>query len=317
MSRNSKIFAARGGFMSDTFRQYGLAGCARKLLAAIKMSIPIMALGRRTTSGVGAYFDLITDDARMFYGDSFHFGYFKNEDDSFSQALDNHTDIVAEMAELGPSTRVLDIGCGICAPAVRIAKRHNCLITGINISAEQVKQAGEMVANEGLSDRITVKKGNALELDFADNSFDSILCLEVAGDICVKAEQKHELVRGLFRVLAPGGHVGFSDLVFTGRPTRDEEKVMRTILYHDGHELITDWPKIFSEVGFRIKKSMDIIKETMKTWQHSCNVYEKRAPEVEERYGKRIAELTMKHLGRMPEILSKYGSFIVMSAQKL
>ncbi len=317
MGRDSKIFAARGGFILDTFRQDGLAGCARKLLAAIKMSVPLMALGRRTTSGVGAYFDLITDDARMFYGDSFHFGYFKNEDDSFSQALDNHTDVVAEMAELGPEKRVLDVGCGICAPAVRIARRHDCLITGINISAEQVKQAREMVASEGLTDRITVERGNALDLDFADNSFDSILCLEVAGDICVKAEQKYELVRELFRVLAPGGHVGFSDLVFTGRPTRDEEKVMRTILYHDGHELITDWPKIFSEVGFKIKKSMDIIKETMKTWQYSCSVYEKRAQEVEKRYGKRIADLTTNYVRRMPEILSKYGSFIVMSAQKL
>ena len=305
-----------GGFLSETYRTSGFGGCLRKIFAAIKMQLPLMALGRRTNASVGAYFDLITDDARMFYGDSFHFGYFKNGDEDFAQALENHTDLVAEMAALDDAARVVDVGCGICAPAIRIAGKHGCHITGVNISAEQVRQGRDLVARHHLADRISVVEGNALKLPFDDASFDAALCIEVAGDICVTSDQKHALAAGLHRVLKAGGRVGFSDLVFKGRPTRAEERAMRTILYHDGAELITDWPSIFEQQGFTVTRRMDIIEQTAATWRHSLAVYEGRAAEVEQRYGKSIARRTMEHLREIPEILAKYGSFVVMSAEK-
>ena len=59
-----------------TWRGAGLAGCARKVRAAAWMGLPLLTAGRRTTKSVGAYFDLITDEGRLFYGDSLHLGYF-------------------------------------------------------------------------------------------------------------------------------------------------------------------------------------------------------------------------------------------------
>ena len=316
MTHKREILAARGGFPADTYRTGGLGVCARKIASAIKMYLPLMTIKRRTNSSVGAYFDLITDDARMFYGDNFHFGYFRTGAESFEEALNNHTDIVCEVAGIENAKNVLDLGCGICAPAIRIAKKHNCRITGLNISKEQVRQGKALVASHNLSDKIGVIQGNALALDFADCSFDTVLCIEVAGDICVKKEQKDKLAKEIFRVLKPGGSAGFSDLVFTGRPSEEEEKAMRTILYHDGAELITDWPGIFEHNGFVIKKKKDIINDTMKTWDHSLAIYESRSDEVEQRYGKRIANNTMDYLRILPDVMRKYGSFVVMSAQK-
>jgi len=314
MIRRKQILAASGGFLTETWRESGLAGCARTILAAIRMHLPVITLGRRTNASVGAYFDLITRDARMFYGDSFHFGYFRRGDETFEEALNNHTDIVADMARLDRAQRVLDIGCGICAPAIRIANRHNCHITGINISAEQVRQGRGLVAHHGLADRISVVEGSALDLPFEDASFDSVLCIEVAGDICVKDAQKSCLMEEIRRVLKPGGTVGFSDLVFRAAPARDEERAMRAILYHDGAELITDWPGLFTAHGFEVSRCEDIIGQTMKTWDHSLAVYEERAEEVERRYGRSIARRTMAHLRMLPAIMEKYGSFVVMSA---
>ena len=316
MLRKKKILITSGGFLTDTYRESGVLGCVRKISAALKMYLPVLIMGRRTNKSVGAYFDLMTDDARMFYSDSFHFGYFKTGQENFAEALDNHTDLVVDMANIKSGQHVLDVGCGICAPAIRIAARHNCRITGVNISAEQVKQGRELVENHGLTDRITVMKGNALKPPFNASMFDSALCIEVAGDICVTSNQKFQLADELFRVLKPGGRVGFSDLVFTGRPTREEERVMRAILYHDGAELVTDWPHIFEQSGFSVTRRMDIIEQTMKTWHHSLMIYEKNAAEVERRYGKAIAKRTMGYLRHIPEILHKYGSFIVMSAEK-
>src|SRR5207253_10873291 len=104
-----------------TWRDGGPVGSARKLSAAIRMALPLLVRGRRTAAGVAAYFDLITDEGRLFYGDSFHFGYFRSGAESLPEALDAHTDLVAEMARLGSGQRILDVGCGIAAPALRIA----------------------------------------------------------------------------------------------------------------------------------------------------------------------------------------------------
>ena len=85
------------------------------------MSLPRLVRGRRTARSVGAYFDLITDDGRLFYGDSFHFGYFPNGQQTLAEGLDAHTDLVAALARVGSAKTVLDVGCGLAAPALRIA----------------------------------------------------------------------------------------------------------------------------------------------------------------------------------------------------
>jgi cyclopropane fatty-acyl-phospholipid synthase-like methyltransferase len=318
MKNDGNILSAKGGFLIQTFRASGLMGCLRKLLCALKMSLPLIFFKHRTNDSVAAYFDLITDDARLFYDDNFHFGFFHQGATTLKGGLDTHTDMVATMAELEGAKRVLDIGCGIGAPAIRIARQYQGEhhITGINISHEQVKQGKALIAEHQLCDRIHIQHGNALKLDFADNSFDSILCLEVAGDICVNEEQKKTLLQEMFRVLKPGGHVGFSDLVFTRAPTVAEDAIMKTILYHKGSELVTDWSSHFKQSGFHIKTCVDMILHTAETWVHSLKIYQDRLREVEQRYGKKIAKHTMNALKFIPGIMAKYGVFIVLSAQK-
>ena len=50
-----------------TWRDGGPVGSARKLSAAIRMALPVLLSRRRTAAGVAAYFDLITDDARLLW----------------------------------------------------------------------------------------------------------------------------------------------------------------------------------------------------------------------------------------------------------
>jgi len=91
---------------------------------------------------------------------------------------------------------------------------------------------------------------------------------------------------------------------------------MRAILYHEGRELITNWPALFRNGGFVVRSSADMMEHTHPTWEHSLAVYKKRREEVEHRYGRRIAKVTMKQMHRIPEILKTYGSFVVMSLEK-
>lgn len=299
-----------------TWREAGLASCVRKLRAGVWMGLPVLVAGRRTAESVGAYFDLITDDGRLFYGDSFHLGYFPRGDESLSEALDAHTDLVAGLARVKAAGRVLDVGCGIAAPALRIAHRYDCRVTGVNISREQVRQGRELIAARGLSGRVVIQRGDARALEFPDGSFDAIVCLEAAGDICVTEPDKDRLVNELFRVLRPGGHVGFSDLVLRTRPLPAEDRALRAVLYHAGAELVTDWPAIFARHGFRVVECRDIITATLPTWEHARAVYERRDGEVTRRYGRRLADRILAQLELIPSILAARGSFPVLCAQK-
>jgi len=300
----------------ETIRKSGIRAGARKILSAMKMLYSPLVFGKRTNEGVGSYFDLITDEGRLFYGDSFHFGYFNNGTETLEEALGAHTDLVFEMARLQSSTKVLDIGCGIGAPAIRLVGQYEAHVTGVNISQEQVRQGRALVEQKGLSGRIDIQNGNALELQFDKNSFDSILCLEVAGDICVSEKQKGDFAQEVYRVLKSGGSVGFSDLIFTSLPTAAEDKTLKTVLYHEGKELISDWPEIFRNAGFLIEDEREIIKETMKTWFHTLKVYEDNLAVVNKRYGKNRAAKTMEQLRQIPDILEKYAAFPVLSLWK-
>ena len=305
-----------GRALTTIWREGGARDCARKLSAAVRMGVPLLILRRRTGAGVGAYFDLVTDDSRRFYGDNFHFGYFPSGSETLAEAHDAHTDLVAALAELGEGQRVLDIGCGLGAPGVRMARRHGCEVTGINISREQVRQGREMIAEQGMADRVQIEHGDARSLPFSDGSFDAIVCVEVAGDICVTEADKQTLLREMFRVLRPGGLVGFSDLALHSPPSRADRRVLRSVFYDNGSNLVADWPAVFSQRGFTVRHQRCILEQTMPTWEHVRRIYSGRDSELAQRYGPAIARRTCAQIERLPEILNRLGTFPVLAARK-
>ena len=76
---------------------------------------------------------------------------------------------------LRPGMKVLDLGCGVGAPAREIAKFIGCQIVGISINQRQLDLAVEMTAQDGLSHLCTFVKGDFLKLEesFALESFDA------------------------------------------------------------------------------------------------------------------------------------------------
>lgn len=271
---------------------------------------------RRSARGVGAYFDLITDDGRLFYGDSFHFGYFAQGTETLVEALDAHTDLVGELARIVPGTKVLDLGCGIGAPAARIARRYDCRVTGVNISREQVRQGRDLIDAIGLSDQVEIRLGNALAIEFPDESLDAVLCIEVAADICVTDRARDQLVAEIWRVLRPGGHVGFSDLALIEVPSPSEDRALRAVCYHSGSELIVDWPSRFAAQSFCVIEERDIHAATMPTWGHIEGVYRERAGEVDQRYGRCLADRTRRQLREVVPMIRQNGRFPALCLQR-
>jgi hypothetical protein len=125
-----------------------------------------------------------------------------------------------------------------------------------------------------------------------------LVASEAAGDICARAADKPRLLAELRRMLRPGGQVGFSDLVLTGRRPRPRTGRYRALLHHSARELLTDWPGLFAAAGFQLGTVRDIQAQTLPTWQHVQAVYRQHAAQIRVRYGRRLGPGIARRIDR-------------------
>src|SRR5579884_1576989 len=131
-------------------------------------------------------------------------------------ALDQfHTRGLAATAELAKLTgisaemAVLDVGSGLGGPARFLAATFGCRVTGIDLSEPFVDAARYLTARTGQGDKVAFQAASALELPFADGSFDAVLLQHVAMNIADRAR----LYREIRRVLKQGGRFATFDVV--------------------------------------------------------------------------------------------------------
>lgn len=107
---------------------------------------------------------------------------------------------------------LLDVGCGLGGTARYVASRHGARVTGIDLTPEYVSTGQAVNEWVGLSDRIGLQVGSALDLPFVDASFDGAYMMHVGMNI----PDKPALFRGVARVLRPGAVFGVYDVMRAG-----------------------------------------------------------------------------------------------------
>jgi len=115
---------------------------------------------------------------------------------------------LAEMLAPKPAERLLDIGSGLGGPARYLAMVCGCRVTGIDLTAEFVTVAIELARRSGLAGQVDFKQASALDLPFADGSFDLAWSQNVAMNIADRPRYYAEMRR----VLRPGGRLAIQDV---------------------------------------------------------------------------------------------------------
>jgi ubiquinone/menaquinone biosynthesis C-methylase UbiE len=115
---------------------------------------------------------------------------------------------VAELANLKSSDRVLDVGCGLGGTARFLANQYKCSVSGIDLTEEYVSVGKRLTDLVGLSDRVELRHGSALEIPFDNESFDVVWTEHVQMNIADKGKFYSEMAR----VLRPGGRLLFHDI---------------------------------------------------------------------------------------------------------
>jgi len=104
---------------------------------------------------------------------------------------------------------VLDVGSGLGGPARYLAAAHGCQVTGVDLSESFVEVARILTERCGLSERVSFVQGDALDLPFAEESFDAAWTQHVAMNI----PDRQALYREIRRVVKPGGSLACYDII--------------------------------------------------------------------------------------------------------
>jgi cyclopropane-fatty-acyl-phospholipid synthase len=84
-------------------------------------------------------------------------GYFCSPDDTLEAAQIQKIDHILNKLRIQPGDRLLDIGCGWGALAMRAAEKYGAKTLGITLSRNQYELAQERIAAAGLADRCEVR----------------------------------------------------------------------------------------------------------------------------------------------------------------
>lgn len=123
---------------------------------------------------------------------------------------------VAEYVTLPKGGRGLDVGCGSGALTIAVAKRNpQGMMTGIDrwgaeYASFSKKLCEDNAKSEGVSERTDFAQGDALKLDFPDETFDAVTSNYVYHNIV--GNNRQDILLETLRVLKKGGTFAIHDL---------------------------------------------------------------------------------------------------------
>lgn len=116
---------------------------------------------------------------------------------------------LAEAAAINADERVLDVGGGIGGPARQLASRFGCHVTVLDVTPEYCAVGEKLTDWTRLADRVAFVQASALDMPFADASFDVIWTQHATMNI----PDKQRLYSEMARVVRPGGRFAMFDVL--------------------------------------------------------------------------------------------------------
>ncbi|GAA3030441.1 methyltransferase domain-containing protein [Actinokineospora globicatena] len=239
---------------------------------------------------VGEYYDDIGELVEL-VGGNLHVGYWESDEDDtpFLAAMQRLTTEVGALLAPRKGERVLDIGCGVGEPAVRLAQRYAITITGITVSHWQVAESARRVIAAGLRGRVATRYADAGAQPFPDAVFDAAL----AFDSLPSAQDKARWLREVHRVLRPGGRFVFTEYPRTAELTAAERDILTANTIHHPPATLDESIALAEAAGFRVTGAHDWSERVHRTYDEFFTALAEQTPALAEEYGaERVAMFT-------------------------
>lgn len=196
-----------------------------------------MSLGQngepvRDTS-VSTYYDEQTQQLLKVTGNlrMVHYGLYGPGVETEEDALMCSIHTLVEGCDLGPGKRVLDAGCGLGGPAVALAQQYGVHVTGLTICEPHIAVATEFAKEKGVDHLVDFRHGDFTDMPFPDDSFDAVTNHE---SFCYTYD-KLAYLRGVHRILKPGGHWQMVDGLLSGKPMSEAQEAVHVSMQRAFH----------------------------------------------------------------------------------
>lgn len=221
-------------------------------------------------------------DADNFYalvwgGEDIHIGIYTDESEGIRPASRRTVETMAGLADLGPASRVLDLGAGYGGAARYLAGTYGCHVTCLNLSEVENERNRQLNAEQDLSERIDVVDGSFEDLTFQDNCFDVIW----SQDALLHSGDRARVLEEAVRVLRQGGQMIFTDPMATEVAGKEDLKPILQRIQLDTLATPAFYRRELYRLGVRSVDFQDHTEQLARHYQCVLDELERREPELE------------------------------------
>jgi SAM-dependent methyltransferase len=153
---------------------------------------------------------------------------------------------IYRMGHFEAEQRVLEVGCGLGATAIDLARRFGCHVTAIDIDPFMVEHAREAVREAGLEALVTVEQADAQRLPYADESFDRVVIEAVTQFLDHIA-----VAREMVRVCRHGGRVIDHEFAWRRTPPDETRASVEVDLCPSSIRSNEGWVALYEQFGLK------------------------------------------------------------------
>jgi cyclopropane fatty-acyl-phospholipid synthase-like methyltransferase len=149
---------------------------------------------------------------------------------------------------------VLDVASGSGGPAVYLARRHGCRITGIDLNEEGLNAARNAAAAAQVAAARCCSTDGSRDLPFGAETFDAIMCIDAMNHF----GDRLGVLREWHRVLKTGRRVLFTDPVVLTGPVSNAELAARSNIGFFLFVPLDVTGSLIERAGFRVVRREDV-----------------------------------------------------------
>jgi ubiquinone/menaquinone biosynthesis C-methylase UbiE len=166
-------------------------------------------------------------------------------------------DALAEAAGISSASHVLDVCSGMGGPARYLAHRLGCRVTGLDITQSRHEAALRLTTLVKLDHLVDFRLGNALDMPFADATFDVVIGQEAFAHV----PDKPRLIAECARVAKPRGTIAFTDILAREGLSAAEFERLRAGMTFQSLESLEGYEALLTGCGCRV-----IAREDLSAW---------------------------------------------------
>jgi len=236
---------------------------------------------------VATYYDTFAPLMQLVWDDNLHFGYWADDQDdsSVERATDRLTDLLIEKVGVAPGQRVIDIGCGVGKPALRLASATGAEVMGVSLNPAEVSQANDRAKAQGLDDRVHFECADAVDLPFPAQSFDAVWALE-----SIVHMDRVSVLKEMARVLKPAGRLVLTDMFhFAPVPAEYLAMMNAALAVQQLTPLLLrdEYPGVMLDAGLEVVELIDISDHTKYTLPRMGQAFGREQEKIKARFGSR------------------------------